>query len=149
MKVLICCDYSDAGEHILHEAHKFLAAFPGVEILVYSVIDVTQVSVAGMYNNNEMLNALEQEGKELGKKAGAIFSGSNIRFLVEVGYPVEMVLQKAANLPADLLILGTHGRTGLGRILIGSVAENILRHAPCNTLVIPIKLKPGEQNTTA
>lgn len=149
MKVLIACDYSYAGEHVLHEARKFLAAFPNAEIDVLSVIDISIVSVGGMYNNNELLNSLEMDAKELGKKAETIFSGRQIAFSSEIGYPSEMILQKATNLGAALLILGTHGRTGLGRIVLGSVAENVLRHATCNTLVIPVKRLSHEQNTSS
>ena len=139
MKVLICCDYSAAGEYILREAQKFLNAFPGAQIHVFSAIDLSVVSVSGMYNNSELLSSMEADGLELGKKAEAIFSGRKITFSTEVGYPAQTILSKATNMDADLLVLGTHGRTGLGRIVLGSVAENVLRQAKCNTLVIPVK----------
>jgi len=139
MKVLISCDYTDSGEHVLEEACKFLAAFPEAEVHVFNVIDMSVVSAAGMYNNGELISSMEMDAQELGKKAQAIFGKKKIYFASEVGFPADMVLQKATNLKADLLILGTHGRTGLNRLVIGSVAENILRQAHCNTLVIPIK----------
>ena len=68
------------------------------------------------------------------------FCGKDTHFSTEVGYPAEMVLKKAKELKVDLLVLGTHGKTGINRLLIGSVAEDVLRHTYCNTLVIPIKL---------
>ncbi len=102
-------------------------------------IDLSVVSVSGMYNNSELLSSMEADGLELGKKAEAIFSGRKITFSTEVGYPAQTILSKATNMDADLLVLGTHGRTGLGRIVLGSVAENVLRQAKCNTLVIPVK----------
>lgn len=48
---------------------------------------------------------------------------------------------------ADLIVMGTHGRTGLGRLLMGSVAETVLREAPCPVLTIktPLKLQAVEQ----
>lgn len=139
MKVLISCDFSEAGIYVLQEAHRFLHNFPGAEIHVFTVIDLSIVSVAGMYNNGELMNSLEADARELSKKAEAIFGGTKIHFAYQVGYPAEVVQNKASNLPADLLILGTHGRTGLGRLVIGSVAESILRHVNCNTLIIPVK----------
>ena len=147
MKILISCDYSASGEHVLYEANKFLSAFPTADIHVFSVIDISVVSAGGMYNNTELLSSLELDAKELCKKAEFIFSGRKINFSTEVGYPAETVLQMATKLPADLLVLGTHGRTGLDRIVIGSVAESILRRAPCNTLVIPVKHKDREQTS--
>jgi|GEM_PF-2546775 nucleotide-binding universal stress UspA family protein len=148
MKVLICCDYSVAGEHVLYEAQKFLKAFPDAAIDVFSVIDMSIVSVSGMSNNGELLNSMEMDCKELQKKAEAIFAGRKISFSSEPGYLAETVLAKATNLQADLLILGTHGRTGLERIMLGSVAENVLRHVKCNTLIVPVKHKSHEQNTS-
>ena len=148
MKVLISCDYSEAGKQVLHEAQKFLTAFPGAEIHIFSVIDISVISAAGMYNNGELLKSLELDGVELGKKAEHIFGDIKVHFSTELGYPIETILKKAKSISADLLVLGTHGRTGLGRILIGSVAENILRHTSCNTLVVPVKhLKNGENTT--
>jgi nucleotide-binding universal stress UspA family protein len=141
MKVLICCDYSVAGEHVLYEAQKFLKAFPDAAIDVFSVIDMSIVSVSGMSNNGELLNSMEMDCKELQKKAEAIFAGRKISFSSEPGYLAETVLAKATN-------LGTHGRTGLERIMLGSVAENVLRHVKCNTLIVPVKHKSHEQNTS-
>ena len=148
MKAMICCDYSEAGEHVLHEAQKFLQAFPGVDIHVFTVIDLAVVSVAGVYNNAEMINALQVDANQLGKKAEAIFAGTKIHFSCEVGYPAVAVQNKVSNLGIDLLILGTHGRTGLERLLLGSVAENTLRHVNCNTLIIPVKHQGYEPNTS-
>ena len=45
------------------------------------------------------------------------------------------ILRHAAEVGADLIVVGTHGRTGLGRALLGSVAESVARHAPCNVLI--------------
>ena len=139
MKALICCDCSAAGEFVLREAHKFLLAFAGAEIHVFSIIDMTVVSTAGLYNNTEILKSLEEQAEEVNKWAQRIFIGQKIEFSTEVAYPTESILEKVKSLNADLLIMGTHGKTGLGRILIGSVAENVLRHVSCNTLIIPVK----------
>ncbi len=56
---------------------------------------------------------------------------------VRTGYPREEILAEVADTPTDLVLLGTHGRSGLERLLIGSVAADVLREAPCNVLVIP------------
>ena len=69
------------------------------------------------------------------------------RFVSGVGYPVTAVsveavvvgeiLKRAAQLPADLIVMGTHGRSGFDRLLLGSVAERVLAKAPCPVLTIP------------
>src|SRR5438105_11382148 len=46
------------------------------------------------------------------------------------------IIRVARELPADLIVMGTHGRTGIGRLLMGSVAEHVMRHAPCPVLTV-------------
>lgn len=57
------------------------------------------------------------------------------------GEPTNIILTMAKELPADLIVLGSHGRTGLSRLLMGSVAEEIVRKATCPVLVVK---KPAE-----
>jgi nucleotide-binding universal stress UspA family protein len=52
------------------------------------------------------------------------------------GDAVDEILRVARDADADLIVLGTHGRTGLGRLLMGSVAEQVVRRAPCPVLVV-------------
>jgi nucleotide-binding universal stress UspA family protein len=59
------------------------------------------------------------------------------RGAIRTGEPAREILAEAEDWGADLLVLGTHGRTGASRFLIGSVAESALRSAPCDVLVIP------------
>jgi nucleotide-binding universal stress UspA family protein len=56
---------------------------------------------------------------------------------IRSGDPASEIVSAAREWPADLLVMGTHGRHGPVRLLLGSVAETVLRHAPCATLVIP------------
>jgi nucleotide-binding universal stress UspA family protein len=53
-----------------------------------------------------------------------------------VGDPATEILKLAAEIRADLIVMGTHGRSGLGRLLLGSVAEGVLREAPCPVLTV-------------
>jgi nucleotide-binding universal stress UspA family protein len=69
------------------------------------------------------------------------------RFVADVGYPVtavavealvvDEILKRASALPADLIVMGTHGRSGFDRLLLGSVAERVLAKAQCPVLTIP------------
>jgi nucleotide-binding universal stress UspA family protein len=58
-------------------------------------------------------------------------------FVAEEGRPADVIVAQAAESGADLLVLGTHGRTGFRRLLLGSVAETVLRTAPCPVLTVP------------
>ncbi len=53
------------------------------------------------------------------------------------GAPHEFIVQEANDREVDLILMGTHGRTGLKRVLMGSVAQNVIAHAPCPVMVIP------------
>lgn len=55
---------------------------------------------------------------------------------LEEGDPGSTILRVAAELEPDLLVMGTHGRSGLGRLLVGSVAEKVMRKAPCPVLTV-------------
>jgi nucleotide-binding universal stress UspA family protein len=55
---------------------------------------------------------------------------------VAAGHPAEAIVRMAQELEVDLIIMATHGRTGLSHILLGSVAEQVVRHAPCAVLTV-------------
>ncbi len=72
------------------------------------------------------------------------------RVEVRVGSPVPEILAAATDLQADLLCVGTHGRHGLSHLLLGSLAERIVRDAPCPVLTIgPLAVEKLEANTSA
>ncbi len=56
--------------------------------------------------------------------------------LVQSGAPAEAIIGAAKKLPADMIVIATHGRTGLKHVLLGSVAEHVVRKAPCPVLVV-------------
>jgi nucleotide-binding universal stress UspA family protein len=59
-----------------------------------------------------------------------------VEHLLAEGDPATMILQVAAQRECDLIVLGTHGRTGLGRVLLGSVAEEVMRRASCPVVTV-------------
>jgi universal stress protein A len=62
--------------------------------------------------------------------------GDQVETLVVAGDPVEVILSVAASAGVGLLVTGTHGRTGVAHVLIGSVAERCVRNAPCPVLTV-------------
>ena len=59
-----------------------------------------------------------------------------IECVVETGIPAKVIAHFAWKKGADMIVVGTHGRTGLVRVLMGSTAEKLLREAPCQVLVV-------------
>lgn len=70
--------------------------------------------------------------------------GLGARRKVTVGFPAETIIAEAER--ADLIVMGTHGRTGLPHVLLGSVAEAVLRKAPCPVLVVQARRRAGHQS---
>jgi nucleotide-binding universal stress UspA family protein len=67
-----------------------------------------------------------------------------VTHLLMDGDPAENILDTARGLPCDLIVMGTHGRSGLGRLVLGSVAEAVLRAAPCPVLTVKAPAPPPE-----
>jgi nucleotide-binding universal stress UspA family protein len=65
-------------------------------------------------------------------------AGVPVDYRVVSGEPVAEILHAAEEVPCDLIVMGTHGRTGLGRVLLGSVAEQVVRKAPCPVLTVKV-----------
>ena len=63
-------------------------------------------------------------------------------FLVR-GDPAMEIVALARNYPCDVIVMGRHGRTGLGRLLMGSVTENVVRRAPCPVVTVKAPLAPA------
>ena len=61
---------------------------------------------------------------------------NQVRYHVRSGDPLEWILEVAEDCMSDLIVLATHGRTGVKRLLIGNVAEKVVRHAPCPVLTV-------------
>ena len=53
------------------------------------------------------------------------------------GQPHEFIVQEAKERDIDLILMGTHGRSGIKRVLLGSVAQNVIGHSPCPVMVVP------------
>ena len=60
----------------------------------------------------------------------------NVRYVIDTGNPFEKILDSADSHRIDLIVLATHGRTGVKRLLIGNVAEKVVRHALCPVLTV-------------
>jgi nucleotide-binding universal stress UspA family protein len=67
---------------------------------------------------------------------------------IDEGDPVDVILTRAADWKADLIVMGTHGRTGFGRLLLGSVTERVLRRAARPVLIVPRRVESARRALT-
>jgi nucleotide-binding universal stress UspA family protein len=72
-----------------------------------------------------------------GRFTQASGKGVGVEVFLELGSPAALILDKAASLPADLIVMGTHGTSGFQHVLLGSVTERVLRKAVCPVLTVP------------
>ena len=89
------------------------------------------------------------------ERVGQHLDGPDLKYPVETrlsrGDAADQVLRTAAEIRADLIVMGTHGRTGLGRLLLGNVAESVLPEADCPVMVVktPERVSPTTSDRPA
>ena len=87
--------------------------------------------------------------RPLADVAATIGADVPVTFVGKTGDPAEQILRYAAAESIDLIVVGTHGRTGVSRVLLGSVAERVIRGAACPVLVVPTShLRPSLEAST-
>ncbi len=89
----------------------------------------------------ELYNRVRLAGQRMLDRAAALCAARNIAVDAKLyvglgGRPAEMILTEARRWRADLIVMGTHGRTGLGRLAFGSNAEHVVRHADVPVLLV-------------
>jgi nucleotide-binding universal stress UspA family protein len=99
------------------------------------LVHVMALPPAGGPATTEMLEGGRGELERAGLAAAKVYPRQVIGHL-RLGDPAHEILQRAAQLSADLIVVGTHGRTGLKRLLVGSVAEVVVRRASCPVVVV-------------
>lgn len=99
------------------------------EIQVPAALQTERILEDQMQYHQEIVSRAEQRLREAGL-------GTEARVLE--GDPRETLVETARTEGADLLVVGSHGRTGLAKLLMGSVAAHVMGHAPCNVLVVKL-----------
>jgi len=127
-------DFSDFSADAFHLACS-LARDYGARLIVLHVEDVAVPMVGDGIMMPPPVMDLEPARDALRKIRPEDPIISVERYLIE-GDPATEILQLARKTNADLIVMGTHGRTGVGRLLMGSVAERVLREAACPVLTV-------------
>jgi nucleotide-binding universal stress UspA family protein len=137
--VLVPIDFSDCSRKALRYAIPFAKEHDAALTLLYVV--PTPSYVIGEYSlapYAEIQAEMRSHGaKELARMIVDDVKGEvPAESRVQVGSAAHEIVELAKCLPADLIVISTHGRTGLKHVFIGSVAEHVIRHAPCPVLVV-------------
>ena len=141
-RILCPTDFSDFSRHAFDHAVA-IAKWYGSTITLLHVCTLVPIAAYAPGSGvvpSAMLTPEDREALLASLKHFAERKGdANVPVDVEIaeGHVVAEILDRAATLPADLLVLGTHGRSGFERLVLGSVTEKVLRKAACPVLSVP------------
>lgn len=140
--ILLPTDFSDCASHALPAATS-LARLVNARLICLHVVEpvvpsVGWTPVAEPLPVADISAQLEASAaQELPKIArGEACAGLEVEDLIVRGEAAAEIVRVAKEKQVDLIVISSHGRTGLGRILFGSTAEEVVRHAPCPVLVV-------------
>ena len=136
-KILAPTDLSELSEAGVRYALELARAI-GAEVTVYHVVGTEELM---RYDHLRLLdNVLEKYDAALGRfledHCSDLLPLVEVHRKVEMGTPDINIVDEAKKDGVDLIVISTHGRTGLSHILVGSVTEKVVRHAPCPVLSI-------------
>lgn len=143
LRLLVALDFSDCSPLTLHTAFEVAVRAAPAELHVMTVVPPSHDDLAAMA-------AAEQACDELRRLVDAArleqphADGVRLQFSAQAGTaPAEIIVAHALAIHADGIVVGTHGRRGLDRLLLGSVAEAVVRQAPCSVLTVKPRLHRG------
>jgi nucleotide-binding universal stress UspA family protein len=139
-RILFPTDFSPGAETAARWAEVMRHTF-GAELVVLHVLDLSLAGLAGLSTQVAMMPAVDELVERVRAEAAEEMARLQARFpqartVLREGSTRPTILQVAEELGADLIVMGTHGRTGLARVLLGSVAEYVVRHSRIPVLTI-------------
>ena len=152
-RVLVPIDFSPSSRAALEYATFLVAKFgAALEVLhvweppgyvgpdALALLPVAAGQPGWERTRDEVMREVELFLRKIGPRPG------NATVRVEAGEPSDAILSAAKDGGADLIVMGTHGRTGLSRLLIGSVAEAVLRRATCPVLTTRVPSRTSRES---
>ena len=138
MNILAPIDGSECSQAAIQELIQTRS--PGAQVRVMHVLEPFPVIEGWVYTPewDRMLEEQRKDAEEFVARAAQTLRDANftVTTSIETGNPKSLILDAAAKWPADLIVIGSHGRRGLDRFLLGSVSEGVARHAPCSVLIV-------------
>ena len=141
-RIVVGLDLSETGDHALRAALRLCRRLPGSELHVTYVIHAER----GLHDAKQLAELEQLLPKRMDElhehvtrvcqpeQAGSTFSQETV-FHLRIGEPAEALHQVAVDVDADLIVVGTHARRGLEKLLLGSVAQSLIQIAQVPVLV--------------
>jgi nucleotide-binding universal stress UspA family protein len=135
-QIMLATDMGPASAAATDEAMRLAGAL-GARLLAISVIDPRTLQLPG----GRFRSRVDQERGRLEEAAAELVLRGRrdqvaTSFLIWEGDPAESIVEAAESEGADIIVIGSHGRAALGRALIGSVSDQVVRRAPCPVMVV-------------
>jgi universal stress protein A len=133
--ILAPTDFSDLSANGVRYACQ-LARDMGAALIIFNVVALDESNAVNKREIEQHKKRLEEFVAEKVADAGV---GLKVRQMVDAGQPFGAIVDCAEKEGVDLIVMSSHGRSGLSRMLIGSVTDKILRGGSCPVLVVPAK----------
>ncbi|MCC6899256.1 MAG: universal stress protein [Polyangiaceae bacterium] len=150
--ILVATDFSNTGDAALDQALLLASERDATNLHVVYVAGSAGENVEVMTADGSLITTADKAVKELearvekarvtAMKHGEPIESERVTVHIRAGIPEDEILRLADELGVDLIVLGTHGRRGLRSLVLGSVAESVLRSAKCAVLVVRPKHYP-------
>jgi nucleotide-binding universal stress UspA family protein len=151
-RILIPLDGSKTAEKVLPYA-RHLAAVLKLPVELLAVIDIAEMASHMAAEKARFLDTLIEDGmrnsEDYLRSAAATFAGANVKCTVEKGRAEESIVEHAAKDKNTLITMATHGRSGVDRFLLGSVAEKVLRSSTSPLLLIRASVEAKAEGEAA
>lgn len=142
-KILFATDFSEGSDFAFRAALSLARKYDSKLTIIHIINE--PVDLRGFYVPHISFDKLEEEIEQGAEKLMEKFCRQHIKDFenyethVLPGIPYDEIIKKAKEFNADLIVLGTHGRTGLDHVLFGSTAEKVVRKSPIPVMTIRIQ----------
>lgn len=139
-RILIAVDSSEYSMQAAKRGLELAHALKAKAALIY-VVDSAKAmgNIDGGILPEQALIVLKKEAEQTLDELAAMYNGNELMKFMPEGHPSDEIQVTAHTWDADLIVMGTHGRTGLQHLFAGSVAEHVVRHAKVPVMVVPSK----------
>jgi nucleotide-binding universal stress UspA family protein len=145
-RILVPVDFSESARKVLDYGLD-IARDRGAEVVLLHVVGLPVAPFDpgyGVAADPRLLDDLRTEGEKAladlaAKAAAGAGKGVPLRTKIVSGAPSREIVREAREGGFDLVVIGTHGRTGLKHVFLGSVAENVVRLSPCPVVTVRLK----------
>ena len=135
--ILVATDFSETSEAAVDYAVALAKKLEAKLYLLNAIgIPTYGVPELGVAVTASMIDSIVQDNQAALDLLIRKYAPMKLEPLLRTGDPRDLIVQTAKEVDADLIVMGTHGRRGVSRALLGSVAEGVLRHAHCPVLTI-------------